>query len=77
VDSGKFLSNRIQLRVIERASTIAKQLGNQVVTSEFDELVGYGPLMLGSDRVHTSWYTVVFRNGKPYTGYPLLEGGVK
>ena len=73
VDSTKFLTARDQLRSIERAKTIRAQTVANVVNFNMESIIGDGYRVGGGSAITTNKVRVVFKNGLPYTTFPIIR----
>ena len=74
-DSSRFMSNREQLRVLQRANLERLRSGENVVKFTMEGVTGEGYLRGGnlSDYLITNKFKTIYRNDLPYTGYPDLR----
>ncbi|RZK32259.1 MAG: RHS repeat-associated core domain-containing protein, partial [Hymenobacter sp.] len=73
VDATRFLSAQDQLRSIERANTIRAQTGANVVNTRMESVIGEGYPRGGGPLTQTDKVRVVYRNGLPYTTFPVIR----
>lgn len=72
-NSTRFLSARDQLHSIERANTIRAQTGANVVNTKMENMIGEGYPRGGGTLTQTDNIRVVYRNGHPYTAFPVIR----
>jgi len=72
-DSGRWLNSGDMFEGLQKAQATHLRTGDSVVTVDFDRIIGEGYLKGGEIYATTNQATFVFKNGKPYTFYPLLK----
>jgi RHS repeat-associated protein len=74
----RFLSNLKQLQIIQRAQTIFRQTGRNVVGIETNDVIGDGYLRNTGDYTTTTKSTIKFNTGDdiPFTGFPDIRPGL-
>jgi filamentous hemagglutinin len=73
VDSARWLRHEDMLDGVNLAHAKHVRTGDPVVTVDFDRIIGEGYMKSGDVYATTNQAVFVFRDGKPYTFYPLLK----
>lgn len=73
IDSSRWFNHGDMLEGLQRAESVYARTGNPTVRVEFDRIIGEGYLRGGDVYSTTNVANFVFRNGRPYTFYPVLD----